>query len=148
VTGQRATVLGVTSHLETAQVPSDATEPNGRPPMSSSSPEELDLKVEDTDAGHIIYVRGELDLASAPQLSEALTAPSRDSARPVLLDLSEVTFIDSSALRALVLAGRELAGAGRTLQIGPRSEMVTRVLSMTSLDQQTDAFEVLPVNDA
>lgn len=111
--------------------------------MSSSS-EDLDLKVEDTESGHVIHVRGELDLASAPQLSAALSEAAGQGTQPVLLDLSGVTFIDSSALRALVLAGRELGESGRKLQIGPRSEMVNRVLTMTSLDQHTDAFQVLP----
>jgi len=112
--------------------------------MSSSTPDDLGLKVEDTDAGPVIHVAGELDLASAPQLSAALSEAGREGADPVTLDLSEVTFIDSSALRALVLAGRELTEKGRVLQIGPRSEMVNRVLSMTSLDQHTEAFQVLP----
>jgi anti-sigma B factor antagonist len=112
--------------------------------MSSSTPDDLDLKVEDTEAGQLIHVCGELDLASAPQLSEALSAAAAQGTLPVTLDLSKVTFIDSSALRALVLAGRELTEQGRTLQIGPRSEMVNRVLSMTSLDQHTEAFQVLP----
>ena len=112
--------------------------------MSSSTPDDLGLKVEDTDAGPVIHVAGELDLASAPQLSAALSEAGREGTEPVTLDLSEVTFIDSSALRALVLAGRELTEAGRVLQIGPRSEMVNRVLSMTSLDQHTEAFQVLP----
>jgi len=112
--------------------------------MSMSSAEDLGVEVEDTEAGHVIRVRGELDLASAPQLSAALEAAGGASSSPVVLDLAEVTFIDSSALRALVLAGRSLADSGRTLQIGPRSEMVNRVLTMTSLDQHTDAFQVLP----
>jgi anti-sigma B factor antagonist len=112
--------------------------------MSSSTPEDLDLSVEDTPEGHLITVRGELDLASAPALAEALQRTAGEGTQPVTLDLAGVTFIDSSALRALVLAGRELADGGRTLQIGPRSEMVARVLSMTSLDQHTEAFQVLP----
>jgi len=110
----------------------------------SSSAEDLDLEVEDTGSARVVHVRGELDLASAPQLSAVLSEAAIAAELPVLLDLAEVTFIDSSALRALVIAGRELADAGRVLQIGPRSEMVMRVLSMTSLDQHTDAFQVLP----
>jgi len=66
------------------------------------------------------------------------------STLPVVLDLAEVTFIDSSALRTLVLSGRELADAGRKLQIGARSDRVTKVLEMTQLDQYTEAFQVLP----
>ena len=55
-----------------------------------------------------------------------------------------MTFIDSSALRVLVLSGRALAQDGCELRIGPRSEMVGRVLAMTSLDEGGDAFVVLP----
>ena len=111
--------------------------------MSTSS-EGLDLVEDDTEAGHVIRVRGELDLASAPHLTTLLSTTAGKSTVPVVLDLAEVTFIDSSALRALVLAGRELADSGRTLQIGPRSEMVARVLEMTHLDRQPGAFQVLP----
>lgn len=104
----------------------------------------LTISTEDTEAGHVIKVGGELDLASAPQLSECLAEPGGDPAQPVVLDLSGVSFIDSSALRALLLSGRQLAEAGRTLQIGPRSDVVARVLEVTQLDQQTEAFTVLP----
>jgi anti-sigma B factor antagonist len=106
--------------------------------------EGLSITVEDTEAGHVIRVGGELDLASAPELTKVLSEPAGQSTVPVVLDLQGVTFIDSSALRALLLAGRELADHGRKLQIGPRSEVVTRVLEVTQLDQQTEAFQVLP----
>ncbi|MET0728162.1 MAG: STAS domain-containing protein [Acidimicrobiales bacterium] len=110
-----------------------------------TSPQDgLDIVVEDTEQGHVIRVGGELDLASAPELSKVLSEPVGSSTQPVLLDLSGVTFIDSSALRALVVAGRELADSGRKLLIGPRSDTVARVLEVTQLDQQTEAFQVLP----
>lgn len=112
--------------------------------MSSPTPEELDLQVEHTDAGPIIRLRGELDLASAPQLSVTVAEAASTGTEAVTLDLSEVTFIDSSALRTLVVAGRQLSERGGTLQIGPRSAVVARVLSMTHLDQQADLFRVLP----
>ncbi|HEX4867148.1 MAG TPA: STAS domain-containing protein [Acidimicrobiales bacterium] len=104
----------------------------------------LSITIDDTEAGHVIKVAGELDLASAPELSSVLAEPAGASTLPVVLDLSGVTFIDSSALRALLLAGRQLANAGRKLQIGPRSDVVSRVLEVTQLDQQTEAFQVLP----
>jgi len=104
----------------------------------------LTITTADTDEAHVIAVGGELDLASAPELSRALAAPGGAEDAPVRLDLSAVTFIDSSALRALLLAGRQLAERGRTLQIGPRSDVVSRVLEVTQLDQQTEAFHVLP----
>ncbi len=91
-----------------------------------------------------LRVRGELDMSTAPQLAEAIAAAAGSGAETTVLDLSGVTFIDSSALRVLVVAGRSLGEAGGQLQIGPRSDMVARVLTMTSLDTQSDAFEVLP----
>ena len=113
--------------------------------MSSPTPEDLDLRVEHTDAGPVIHLRGELDLASAPALSVSVTEAASNGADAVTLDLSGVTFIDSSALRTLVVAGRQLAQRGAALQIGPRSAVVARVLSMTRLDEQADSFRVLPV---
>jgi anti-sigma B factor antagonist len=92
----------------------------------------------------VLRVRGELDMSTAPQLSDALSEAAKGDAETTLLDLSGVTFIDSSALRVLVVSGRALVDAGRVLQIGPRSAMVGRVLAMTSLDTHSDAFEVLP----
>ena len=96
--------------------------------------------------GDVLHVRvkGELDMSTTPQLTEALGAATDQPVKSVTLDLADVGFIDSSGLRVLVLSGRALADAGRTLQIGPRSEMVTRVLTMTNLDNGSDAFDVLP----
>jgi anti-anti-sigma factor len=91
-----------------------------------------------------VTVRGELDMSTTPQLSDALSAAADQPVREITLDLAGVTFIDSSALRVIVLTGRSLADQGRTLQIGPRSDRVSRILTMTNLDAGGDAFTVLP----
>jgi anti-sigma B factor antagonist len=92
-----------------------------------------------------LRVRGELDMSTAPKLSDAISQAAEGEAETTVLDLSGVTFIDSSALRVLVVSGRALSESGGVLQIGARSEMVSRVLAMTSLDTSSDAFEVLPI---
>jgi anti-anti-sigma factor len=106
-----------------------------------TSAQGLAIETEQQDDGVVLRVKGELDLSTTPQLSAAIDG---SAAGTVTLDLSGVSFIDSSALRVLVLSGRALTEANRTLQIGPRSEMVGRVLMMTNLDQGGDAFQVLP----
>lgn len=93
-----------------------------------------------------IVVRGELDLSTSGELADALEVAPEGGVRTVTLDLQGVGFIDSSALRTLVTCGRTLSAAGCALEIGPRSDMVGRVLSMTSLDEENDAFRVLPVD--
>jgi anti-sigma B factor antagonist len=55
------------------------------------------------DAVHL-HVHGELDIAVAAQLVERVEAVRESSARLALLDLHEVTFMDSSGLRGLIQA--------------------------------------------
>ncbi len=90
----------------------------------------------------VIRIKGELDMAAAPDLTEAIVG-SKTSTR-VSLDLSGVTFLDSSAIGALVSSGRSLAEAGSRLELGPRSDIVTRVLEITGLADTAEAFDVLP----
>ncbi len=91
----------------------------------------------------VVRVRGELDLSTSPELAAALASDGA-KASTVLLDLSAVTFLDSSAIGMLVASGTELASAGQRLQIGPRSVIVHRVLEITGLSEPSAAFDVLP----
>lgn len=69
------------------------------------SVEEIDFAIE-VSGGHTwarIAVAGELDLVTAPELSRALNR-ERVAGRPALLDLSQVTFMDSTGLTAILRA--------------------------------------------
>ena len=84
-------------------------------------------------------VEGELDLATADQLTEILTRELGDG-RSVFLDLSLVDFIDSTGLAAIVNAQHCAAASGTTLQLcsemrpQPRRLMeLTGVLTMVSV---------------
>jgi anti-sigma B factor antagonist len=59
------------------------------------------------DGVRVLRVSGELDLYTAPDLCHAL-ALARSAARRIVVDLGEVTFCDSTALRALMGAAREV----------------------------------------
>jgi anti-sigma B factor antagonist len=109
-----------------------------------SSPQDISVETEHTDDGGTrITVRGELDFSVAARLEESILE-ARNGGEPIVLDLSGVTFLDSSALRALVSAGVALKDSGVRLQVGPRSEAVSRILEITGLDDAADAFDVLP----
>lgn len=90
-----------------------------------------------------VRVRGELDMSTAPELSAALIRAGEGGPGSITLDLSGVTFLDSSAIGALIAAGQELGASGQKLQIGPRSAIVSRVLEITGLTEDSDAFDVL-----
>lgn len=78
-----------------------------------------------------LAIAGEIDAHSCDELDAALAgAPDGD----VAVDLSEVTFIDSSGLRVLVQHHQGRAGAGHTLQIVRPSRAVRRLLEIAGLD--------------
>ncbi|MBV8464178.1 MAG: STAS domain-containing protein [Acidimicrobiales bacterium] len=80
----------------------------------------------------VISVKGEVDLANAPELKETL---EREGAgRDVVLDLSELAFMDSSAIAVIVQARSDALGDGRTLSIRNPSDRARRLLELVALD--------------
>jgi anti-sigma B factor antagonist len=74
-----------------------------------------------------LAVTGELDIATAPKLRELFAAERRDGAALIVLDLAEVTFMDSSGLHAVIDAHED--GAGRLrIVLGPAA---ARVIDLT-----------------
>src|SRR3979409_2393089 len=69
-----------------------------------------------TDYGVLVTVTGELDIATAPQLREALTARPAEGGL-IVVDLTPVTFMDSTGLEAIVRLHTALAGAGGRLAV-------------------------------
>jgi anti-sigma B factor antagonist len=81
-----------------------------------------------------VEVTGELDLSTSPQLGEAL-GREFDAGRSVVLDLSDVTFIDSTGLNVLVAALRSCEQNGCRLELEPDlPAQVSRVFEITGLD--------------
>jgi anti-anti-sigma factor len=79
-------------------------------------------------------VEGELDLSTSPSMGEALLE-ELNRGRSVVLDLSGITFIDSTGLNTLVAALRSCEANGGSLALGPNlPSQVTRVLEITGLD--------------
>ena len=97
------------------------------------------------DAGPVIGVSGEIDLASAPYLGDALTAAIDIGHGPVIVDLAEVTFMDSTGLGVMVSAHKRLARAGRQLRLRSPSAKVTRVVTVSGLDHLLQ-IEALPAD--
>lgn len=82
-----------------------------------------------------LYVEGEVDAMTAPRLVEAYHRNAERPAARVWLDLSAVTFIDSSGLVALQHLHQEATEAGSTFKIADLSPSVDRILQLTGLDE-------------
>jgi anti-sigma B factor antagonist len=86
------------------------------------------------DGTFVVAVAGELDLYTVPELERALLGA--DGAGSVVVELSQCTFIDSTALGTLVAANRRLRLAGARLSIvAPLAAGVLRPFELTGLDR-------------
>jgi anti-anti-sigma factor len=92
----------------------------------------------------VVEVAGEVDMATSPQVAQAIEA-APDSCRRVVVDLSELTFLDSSGLNALVVARRSLAARGIDLRVvTPAEHVIRRVFDIAQLGEElgvVDTFE-------
>jgi anti-anti-sigma factor len=90
-----------------------------------------------------IVVIGELDLDTAPELERELLAARHDGTGPVVLDLSDCEFIDSSGLALIIQAWRELESEARAgLALCCASDQVERLLRITG------AYEAISIYDS
>ncbi|HET9074085.1 MAG TPA: STAS domain-containing protein [Solirubrobacteraceae bacterium] len=92
------------------------------------------VEVSREDRRAILRLRGELDVSSSPALEDEL---SRVSGLPVIvLDLSDLEFIDSTGLGVLVKSHQRVRDEGGRLAIVEGGGQVRRLLELTGLDQQ------------
>jgi anti-anti-sigma factor len=81
----------------------------------------------------VLEVLGDVDMATAPELEASIISVD-DSVRRVIVDLTEVTFLDSSALNALVRSQRELAQRDVVFRVvSPADQAIRRVFEITQL---------------
>ncbi|PWR12807.1 anti-sigma factor antagonist [Micromonospora sicca] len=83
----------------------------------------------------VLEVRGELDMATSPQLREGLQRLVDAGDRQVVVDLAGVGFMDSSGLGALVVMFKALRDVGGRLSLAAVQPAVRRVLTVTSVDR-------------
>jgi anti-anti-sigma factor len=86
----------------------------------------------------VVTVRGEVDLATAPQLEASVTQVFTTDAGSVVLDLAGMTFIDSSGLRVLVALSNDGRERGTALSLRNVPRHADRVLDLTGLAEFFD----------
>jgi anti-sigma B factor antagonist len=85
----------------------------------TATPASHPFEIREHDVGevHVIAMRGELDLATAPRLCVRIDAARRTGSRRILVDLTTAEFCDSAGLRALIGTHRELGAHGRRMAV-------------------------------
>ena len=88
-----------------------------------------------------MIVRGELDISTARQLTEALEAAIRDSAGAFVVDLSDVDFLDSSGVNVLLRARAVLGRQERALVVVCPPGPARRIFEMAGIADLLELFD-------
>ena len=91
----------------------------------------------------VVVLEGELDLSTAPLLLEHLTALLTNTMPELLLDLSALSFLDSTGISVLIAAHRRLAGQGGRMVLLSPTPLTQRVLEIAGL---TTIFSIVPAS--
>lgn len=93
------------------------------------------MGVEVTTVGNhdVVTVSGEVDIASAPVLRETLLSVLAEGPHQLVIDLDQVTFLDSTGIGVLVAAFRRATEAGGSMGVVCHSKRSLRVLEITGL---------------
>jgi anti-anti-sigma factor len=101
----------------------------------------FDLRVDHHGSTVILRVSGEFDMVGAERVDACVDELAGNSPEEVVIDLREVTFLDSTGLRSLIRARGKGADAEWSLKLVRGSDRVHRVLTLTRMDDHFDFVE-------
>ncbi|GGY51834.1 STAS domain-containing protein [Streptomyces djakartensis] len=98
-------------------------------------PSRLSVELEVVDGVRVLTVRGEIDHDAKDVLSETLLGEAATAPPPrLVVDLSGVTFMDSSGINVFVAAYQQVSAAQGWLRIAGAQDSVLRVLQLVGVD--------------
>ena len=96
----------------------------------------LEVDTEEREGLVRVSLRGELDLSTVEKVEDELRRIEDRADRLLVLDLSGLTFLDSTGLRLMVTADQRARKTGRRLALVKGPETVHRVFTITKLDER------------
>ncbi len=92
----------------------------------------------------LVSVVGEVDVGTAPRLRDCLREAVAEGVPTVAVDLTGVTFIDSTALGVLVETKKLCDGVGGTMTIAVSEPRILKIFEITGL---SELFDIRPTRD-
>jgi anti-anti-sigma factor len=96
---------------------------------------QLSLTTSAHDCAVVVSVGGEVDLGTAGELSDYLVDAMRQAGPHLVLDLGDVSFMDSTGLKVLLATHKRVQLLGGHLALAAPGRSVRKVLAVTGLDQ-------------
>ncbi|MFF6914377.1 anti-sigma factor antagonist [Streptomyces sp. NPDC012466] len=108
----------------------------------AAQPARLSVVSTDTDGIRVLTLTGEIDRDTGQALRQALDASGAPRPR-IVVDLSRVTFMDSTGINIFVAAHRTLTEAGGWIRLAAPTEAVMRLLQIVGVDAVIDCRDTL-----
>jgi len=97
------------------------------------------------DRPNVLPLKGEIDLHVSPVITASLNAMIEKKPDRVVIDLSDVTYIDSAGLAALIQAMQKVEAYGGKFLLAGLQETVRSIFEISRLDQ---VFQIFPDTEA
>ncbi len=101
----------------------------------------LEVRTEDRNGLVHVALVGELDLSSVTKVQEELRRVEASAPPTLVVDLSKLTFLDSTGLRCIVTADERARSEGRRIVVVRGPDPVQRVFSITRLDDRLEMVD-------
>lgn len=101
------------------------------------------LEVDTEERGGAVHVslRGELDLSTVDKVENELRRVEEEEPELVVLDLTNLSFLDSTGLRTIVTADQRARKAGRRVVVIKGPQTVHRIFTITRLDERLEMVD-------
>ena len=106
----------------------------------------MEYQIRTEDSVTVLELNGDLDVSSAPLLQAALQELIDRGGQHVIVDLSQVPFMDSSGLGVLVAAHRRIRATGGQFALANPAPALQKVFELTRTNRLFDVYT--SVNDA
>src|SRR6478609_3209148 len=97
------------------------------------------------DRANVLAIEGDIDLHVSPAITESLNAMIKKKPERIVIDLSRVTYIDSSGIAVLILAMQEVEAYGGKFFLSGLQETLRSIFETSRLER---VFRIFPDVDA
>jgi anti-sigma B factor antagonist len=104
---------------------------------------DLVMQTRQEGGASVVTSSGAIDVFTAPDLDEGLMAVLSRGATKLVLDLSGVTFLDSTGLGVLVKCLKQARGAGGWVRLVVQTEKIRKIFDITGLDAAMPLFDTV-----
>ncbi|MFD2043845.1 STAS domain-containing protein [Ornithinibacillus salinisoli] len=98
----------------------------------------LEINVTEDSAKILVHLSGEIDVYTAPKLKDTLLQLTSNNGNDIQVDLSQVSYMDSTGLGVFISALKSAKESGSTVTLVNLRERVLRLFQITGLDQIID----------